>query len=99
MDTIFDDQMRPVFNNEPEVVKRRLQAKYPENWEKVCVGETGQVVSVTEYLHGIKYTAVRKLLEDLLRRQSLPAFQRNPERLNIYLDSGARRIIELVLGE
>lgn len=99
VDTVFNGQMRPAFVDDPAVVKRRLKAGHPEDWTKVCVGETGQIVTVAEYLYEEKFKEVRRLLKELMRKQTLPVYKRHPERLDIYLDSAARKIIEQVLGE
>lgn len=99
VDTVFDVNMRPAFVGEPTEVKRRLKASHPEGWAKVCVGETGQILTVPEYLYEVKYTEVRGMLKELLRKQNLPMYKRDPERLEIYLDSAARKIIEKVLGD
>lgn len=98
-DTIFDDQMRVVFNAEPPEVKRRLNAKYPDSWVKVCVGTTGLVVSVEEYLYEDKYRDVLAMLRELLRKHDLPLYRRKPDRLETYLEATALRIIELVLDK
>lgn len=99
MDTVFNKFMRPVFSNEPAEVRRRLRAAYSDDWVKVCVGETGQIVTITEYLYEEKFTDVLTMLKELLRKQDLPMYRRNPERLDIHLNSTAKKIIERVLGE
>lgn len=99
VDTVFNEQMRPAFVGEPAEVKRRLKAGHPEGWTKVCVGETGLILTVPEYLYEVKYAEVREMLKELLRKQNLPMYKRDPERLEIYLDSAARKIIEKVLGD
>lgn len=99
MDTVYNQQMRPVFVDEPPEVLRRLKSKYPESWTKVCVGETATVVSITEYLYEDKYKNVLGMLNELLRKQDLAMYRRNPDRLKIYVESSARKIIETVLGD
>jgi hypothetical protein len=99
VDTVFDDSMKPVFTNVPEVVKRRLHASYPESWTKVCVGETGKIVHIEEYLYKEKFNGVVEMLDEVLRKRELPLYKRNPERFEVYLHSTARRIIEHVLEE
>lgn len=96
-DTVFSEMMRPVFVDTPAEVRRRLKARYPESWTKVCIGETQQIVTVTEYLYSDKYNDVLAVLKDILRKKDLPMYRRNPERLEIHLEVAARKIIERVL--
>jgi hypothetical protein len=98
-DTVFNNEMIPVFVNESATVKRRLKAPYPESWIKVCIGETGIVVTIAEYLYAEKYIDVLAMLNELLRKQDLAMYKRNPDRLKIYVESSARKIIELVLKD
>jgi hypothetical protein len=99
MDTVLNEFMVPVFSNEPTEVKRRLKAGYSETWVKVLVGDTGVVVTVPEYLYAEKYSDILEMLRELLRKQDLPMYRRNPERLEIYLQSTARKLIERVLDK
>lgn len=96
-DTVFSEQMRPVFVDEPSEVKRRLKAPFPESWSIVCIGETQKIVSITEYLYEEKFTDVLGVLKELARKESLPIFRKNPERLDIHLEIAAKKIIERVL--
>jgi hypothetical protein len=99
LDTVFNEGMRPVFVDDPSVVRRRLMASHPEDWTKVCIGETGQIVTVTEYLYEEKYRDVLAMLNELLRKQGLAMYQRNPERLKIYVEASAKKIIERVMKD
>lgn len=97
MDTALNEFMRPLFSHEPEEMKRRLRSGYSHNCVKILVGESGQVVSILEYLYEEKYNDILAMLKDLMRKQSLPMYQRNPDRLEVYLQSAAKRIIERAL--
>lgn len=99
VDTVISKLKRPVFSAEPDMVKRRLRIDYPDNWEKVLIGETEQIVTILEYLYEDKYNDILAMLKELLRKQDAPLFRRDPERLNIYLEAAAKRIIERVLGD
>lgn len=99
MDTVLNGLMRPVFSGEPDDVKRRLRVGYSETWVKVLVGDTGDVLTISEYLYAEKYSDVLRMIKELMRKQKLPMYQRNEERLEIYLEAAAKRIIERVLGD
>lgn len=99
VDTILDRHMCPVFIDYPEVVRRRLKHPYNDTWEKVVDGETGRIVTITEYLYEEKYQDVIKMVQDLLRKMDLPAFRRDPEKLRVYVEGAARRIIERALKD
>lgn len=99
VDTVFNEGMRPVFVDEPEEVMRRLKATHPDSWTKVCIGSSGIIVTVDEYLYKDKYTTTVKMLEELLRKHDLAIYRRSPERLKIYVESTAKKMIELILGE
>ena len=99
IDTIFNEEMRPVFSDEPETVKRRLKAGFPDTWKKVLVGSTGLPVSIPEYLYEDKFNDVLRMIQDLIRRQDLAVYKRNPDRMKIYLEASAKKIIERVLED
>lgn len=97
MDTALNEFSRPLFSHEPEEMKRRLRSGYSHNCAKILVGKTGTVVTILEYLYEEKYSDIMGMLKDLMRKQVTPMYQRNPERLEIYLQSTAKRIIERAL--
>lgn len=99
MDTALNEFMRPLFTHEPEEMKRRLRAGYSKNCHKILVGETGVAVSVTEYLYEDKYTDVLKMVSELIRKQGLPMYKRDPERLKLYIESTTRKIIERAMED
>jgi hypothetical protein len=99
VDTILDKRMYPVFIQEPSVVRRRLQAPYSDEWVKVVVGDTGQIVTITEYLYEEKYKDVLRMVHELLRKKDLPMYRRDPERLRLYVEKAAKGIIERVLKD
>jgi len=97
VDTVFNTMMRPVFSRPPEEVKRRLKYGYPDDWSAVCIGETQEIVSITEYLYKEKFTEVRNTLKEIVGKEGLPMYKRSPERFEQYLDRIARRLIERIL--
>lgn len=99
-DTVFNANMRPVFVGEPETVRRRLAFPYPTDaWVKVCVGKTGRVVTIPEYLYEDKYDDVLRMIKELLEKQSFSLYQRDPARLDKQVERVARKIIERVLSQ
>jgi hypothetical protein len=99
VDTILNKWMYPVFIQEPAVVRRRLLAPYSDDWEKVCVGVTGQVVTITEYLYAEKFKDILGMVEELLRKKDLPMYRRDPERLKVYVEAATKKIIERALRD
>jgi hypothetical protein len=53
VDTVLNEFMRPVFPGEPDEVRRRLRATYPEGWKFVLVGEAQYVVTISEFLYKV----------------------------------------------
>lgn len=96
MDTIFNNNMRVVFANEPEVVRRRLNAPHPEDWVHVCVGETQKIVTVPEYLYQEKYDFVVGSLKDLVSKKDAPMYRRDPSRFEAYIQRAAVKLIEQI---
>jgi hypothetical protein len=99
VDTILNKWGYPVFIQEPEVVKRRLLAPYSDDWAKVCVGSTAQVVTITEYLYAEKFKDILAMVEELLRKKDLPMYRRDPERLKLYVEAATKKIIERALRD
>lgn len=98
-DTVFNRDMRIVFNGEPHDVLRRLKHPHPESWYKVCVGDTEAVVTIPEYLYQDTYKATQKLLWDLVDLSRRPMFRRDRDRLDTSVRIAARKLIELVQKE
>lgn len=96
VDTIFDQYMRPVFSNEPENVRRRLRAPYPETWEKICIGATNQIVTIPEYLYAEKFNMVVKELQELLTKKDLAMYKRDPKRLETHVQRVATKLIQRI---
>ena len=94
MDTVLNEHMRPVFPGEPEEVRRRLRAPYSEAWTHVLIGETKQVVTISEYIYQETWDSVVKQLEELVRKAQLPMYQRDESRLKSHILRTARRILE-----
>ncbi|WPJ30604.1 hypothetical protein [Streptomyces phage Psst1] len=95
MDTVLNKFMRPVFPGEPDEVRRRLRSAYPEPWEFVLVGETKQVVTISEYLYQEKWETAVGLVKELLRKQGLAMYQRDPAKLEAHIERTARKILDL----
>lgn len=93
-DTILSEEMRPVFVGDPYDVRRRLLAPHGESWSKVLVGASGEVVTIAEYLYEEKYRDVIKMINEVLRKNELAMYQRNPDRLKTFIETTARKIIE-----
>lgn len=94
-DTVFNREMRPVFVGSPEETHRRLKARHPDGWASVCVGETQQIVTITEYLHREKYTVVHKLVKEILRKKGLPVYQRDAALFDTHVERTVRKIVEV----
>jgi len=96
LDTVFNRSMRPVFVGEPERVRQRLKAEHPEDWTRVCVGETQSIVTVSEYLHKEKWDEVVAVINDLAERANKPLYKRDPDRLKSYIQRAARQIFDII---
>lgn len=95
VDTVLNEFMRPVFPGEPADVRRRLRAPYPEPWAYVLIGETKQVVTISEYLYQEKWETAIGMVKELLRKQSLSMYQRDPSRLEAHIERTTRKILDL----
>lgn len=95
-DTVFSDRMKPVFTGEPAEVHRRLKARYPDDWTVVYIGASRTVTTIPEYLYKDKLESVIEMIRELLRKQGLPVYLRDPSRFDTYIERVARKIIEKV---
>ncbi|QAY17193.1 hypothetical protein SEA_MADAMATO_75 [Streptomyces phage Madamato] len=95
MDTVLSGFMRPVFSNEPAEVRRRLRAPYPQGWEHVLIGETKEIVTISEYLYQEKWETAVGMVKELLRKKDLPLYQRNPAKLDEHIERTTRKILDL----
>jgi hypothetical protein len=99
-DTVFDDNMRAMFSREPADVIRRLQhGGYPDNWSKVCVGATGAIVSIPEYLYGDLHKGIVNTLWELMEAREKPMYVRDPDRFKTLVERHARKLIERIRNE
>lgn len=87
--------MRPVFPGEPEEVRRRLRAPYSESWTHVLIGETKQVVTISEYIHQEKWDDVVRHLDELVKKAQMPMYQRDKSKLQSHVLRTARRILDI----
>lgn len=95
-DTVFDRDMNVVACKPAQEIDRRLQsgAPVPNNWAYVLVGETKQVITVSEYANREKFAAVLKVVEEVLERQSERPVRGQARRL--YAQRMTKRIIDLI---
>ncbi|QPX71410.1 hypothetical protein SscP1EGY_12 [Streptomyces phage SscP1EGY] len=94
VDTVLDEFMRPKFPGEPEEVRRRLRAPYSETWMYVLIGETREVVTISEYVYQEKWGTVVKQLEELVRKAQLPMYQRDSDRMKSHILRAAKLILQ-----
>jgi hypothetical protein len=95
VDTVLNEFMRPVFPGEPDEVRRRLRSPYPEPWKFVLVGETKQVVTISEYLYQEKWETAVGMVKELLRKKDLAIYKRDPARLEAYIERTTRKILDM----
>lgn len=94
VDTVLNEFMRPVFPGEPEEVRRRLRAPYSQTWAYVLIGETRQVVTISEYVYQEKWDLVVKQLEELVRKAQLPMYQRDSDRMKSHILRATKLILQ-----
>lgn len=94
VDTVLNNHGRPMFPGEPEEVRRRLRAPYSEAWTHVLIGETKQVVTISEYVYQEKWDTVVKQLEELVRKAQLPMYQRDSDRMKSHILRAAKLILQ-----
>lgn len=99
MDTVLNEFMRPVFPGEPNEVRRRLRAPYPQGWTYVLLGEEKRVISISEYIYQEKWDDAIRMLKELLRKQNLPIYQRDPSLIDRQIERTARKILDLGKGD
>ncbi|QZE10624.1 hypothetical protein SEA_BILO_49 [Streptomyces phage Bilo] len=94
-DTVFDRDMNVVACKPSHEIERRLEAgRVPETWAYVLVGETKQVITVSEYANREKFAAVLKVVEEVLDRQTERPVKGQARRL--YAQRMTKRIIDLI---
>jgi hypothetical protein len=99
VDTVLNENMRPVFVDEPSEVHRRLHHPYSETWVKVLIGETGQLVTIPEYLYKDTLKMVVKTLHEMASKKDLGTYQRNPERWEDLVNRTAVQLIKRIRDE
>lgn len=95
-DTILNDRMHPVKAGEPAEILRRIRFGTPDDWTQVLIGETKQIVTIAEYLHGDTHKTVIKMLEELISKKDLAMYKRDPDRYAKLIDRTARKLIERI---
>jgi hypothetical protein len=98
-DTIFNENMEPVFAREPTEVLRRLRHGVPDEWTKVLIGETQTFVTIAEYLHGDVHKKSVRMVTELIGKKDLALYTRNPKQYEKQIERTVRKIIELVKDE
>lgn len=95
-DTVFDQEMNVVACKPAEEVERRLTSgrPVPPSWAYVLVGETKQVITVSEYANREKFAAVLKVVEEVLKRQAERPVKGMAQKL--YAQRMTKRIIDLI---
>ena len=93
-DTVFNQEMNVVFSNTPIMTERRLRAKHPDTWAYVCIGETRQIVTVSEYVNREKFTAINKVVNEILERQTERPLKGHARKL--YAERMTKKIIDLI---
>lgn len=94
-DTVFDGEMNVVANRPSHEIERRLQAgNIPVSWKYVMIGETKQVVTVSEYANREKFAAVLQVVEEVLERQTTRPVKGQARRL--YAERMTKKIIDLI---
>lgn len=94
-DTVFDRDMNVVSCKAPNEIERRLKSgKFPDTWAYVLVGETKQVITVSEYANREKFTAVLKVVEEVLERQEKRPAKGHARKL--YAERMTKKIIDLL---
>lgn len=93
-DTVFDNNMNVVFCRFPHEVEARLNAKYPDSWAHVMVGETRKMLTVSEYVNREFQAKTVEIIEGALERQSTRPYKGVARRL--YAERLTRQIIDLI---
>lgn len=94
-DTVFDREMNVVSSKPSHEIERRLQdGRFPDTWAYVLVGETKQVITVSEYANREKFAAVLLVVEEVLDRQSERPVKGQARRL--YAERMTKKIIDLI---
>lgn len=95
-DTVFDQDMNVVACKPADEIDRRLKSGHPvpPNWAFILVGETKQVITVSEYANREKFAAVLKVVEEVLDRQTERPVKGQARRL--YAERMTKKIIDLI---
>jgi len=95
-DTVFDSEMNVLACKPAGEIDRRIKSGHPlpNGWAFILVGETKQVVTVSEYANREKFAAVRTVVEEILDRQAKRPVKGQAARL--YADRMTKKIIDLI---
>lgn len=95
-DTVFDREMTVVACKPSHEIDRRLKSgsKIPDTWAFILVGETKQVITVSEYANREKFAAVKEIITEVLERQSTRPLKGHAQKL--YAERMTKKIIDLL---
>lgn len=95
-DTVFDLEMNVLACKPAGEIDRRIKSGHPmpAGWAFILVGETKQVITVSEYANREKFAAVKQVVEEILERQTERPVKGQARRL--YAERMTKRIIDLI---
>lgn len=95
-DTVFDKDMTVLASKPAGEIDRRIKSGHPipAGWAYILVGETKQIITVSEYANREKFAAVKEVIEDILTRQAERPVKGHARKL--YAERMTKRIIDLI---
>lgn len=94
-DTVFDRDMNVIACRPAHEVDSRVKSgRFPNTWAFILVGETKQVITVSEYANREKFAAVLKVVEEVLERQTERPTKGVARRL--YAERMTKKIIDVI---
>lgn len=95
-DTVFDLNMTVLASKPAGEIDRRIKSGHPipAGWAYVLVGETKQILTVSEYANREKFAAVKEIVEDILTRQTERPVKGQARKL--YAERMTKKIIDLI---
>ncbi|AWN05217.1 hypothetical protein SEA_HOTFRIES_49 [Streptomyces phage HotFries] len=95
-DTVFDQNMTVLASKPAGEIDRRIKSGHPipAGWAFILVGETKQVITVSEYANREKFAAVKEVVEEILERQTERPVKGQARRL--YAERMTKKIIDLI---
>lgn len=95
-DTVFDLNMTVLASKPAGEIDRRIKSGYPipAGWAYVLIGETKQIVTVSEYANREKFAAVKEIVEEVIDRQTERPLKGHAKKL--YAERMTKKIIDLI---